>query len=112
MTKKLIRQKPRCANCMVHKSRFLNKCLKVIGIILFLNISYTNHCLKCKKNTENVNSKALKTTNGTAMLLSKCAVCGRKKSRLMKEQEAKGILRSLGLKALLSKIPLFGDILF
>ena len=30
----------------------------------------------------------------------------------MKEQQAKGILTSLGLKTLLTKIPLFGGILF
>ena len=46
------------------------------------------------------------------MLLSKCAICGSKKSRFMKEQEEKGILSSLGLKTPLSKIPLLGDILF
>ena len=34
-----------------------------------------------------------------------------KKSRFMKEREAKGILSSLGLKTLLSKIPLLSDIL-
>ena len=43
---------------------------------------------------------------------SKCAECGFKKSRFVKEQEAKGILSSLGLKRRLSKIPLFGDIFF
>ena len=46
------------------------------------------------------------------MLLSKCAICGSKKSKFMKEQKAKGILSCLGLKTPLSKIPLFGDILF
>ena len=46
------------------------------------------------------------------MLLSKCAVCGSKKSRFIKKQEAKGILSNLGLKTLLNKIPLVGDILF
>ena len=46
------------------------------------------------------------------MLLSKCAVCGAKKSRFIKKQEAKGILSSLGLKTPLNKIPLLGDILF
>ena len=43
---------------------------------------------------------------------SKCAGCGFKKSRFVKEQEAKGLLSSLGLKARLSKIPLFGDNFF
>ena len=35
-----------------------------------------------------------------------------KKSRFIKEQEAKGLLSSLGLKTSLNKIPLLGDILF
>ena len=39
------------------------------------------------------------------MLLSKCAICGTKKSRFIKEQEGKGILSSLGLKTPLSKVP-------
>ena len=52
-----------------------------------------------------------KTKNGKTMLLSKCALSSSKKSRFMKEQEAKGILISLGLKTL-SQIPLFGEILF
>ena len=46
------------------------------------------------------------------ILLSKCAICGNKKSRFMKKQEAKGILNKLGLKAPLSKILLLGNILF
>ena len=46
------------------------------------------------------------------MLLSKCAICGCKKSRFMKIQEPKGILSSLGLKILLNRIPLLGDNLF
>ena len=47
------------------------------------------------------------------MLLSKCAICGNKKSRFTKEQNAKGILSRLGLlKTPLSKIPLLADILF
>ena len=45
------------------------------------------------------------------MLSSKCAACGSKKSRFMKEQEAKGLISSLGLKTPLNKIPLLSDIL-
>ena len=52
-----------------------------------------------------------KTKDGRPFLLSKCAVCGSKNSRFIKEQEAKG-LSGLGLKTLLNKIPLLGDILF
>ena len=58
----------------------------------------STYCLKCKKNTENVNSKVLKTENGRSMLLRKCSVCGSKKSRFIKEQEAKGLLSSLQIK--------------
>ena len=54
----------------------------------------------------------LKTKIGRPTLSSKCAVYGNKKLRFIKEQEAKGLLSSLGLKAPLSKIPLLGDILF
>ena len=46
------------------------------------------------------------------MLLSKCATCGNKKSRFMKEQEARRLLSSLGLKTPLSKLSLLGDNLF
>ena len=45
------------------------------------------------------------------MLSSKCAVCGSKKSRFVKEQEVNGVLSILGLKTSLTKIPLFGDVL-
>ena len=67
---------------------------------------------KVKKEKENVDSKMLKTKTGRTMLLSKCAVCGNKKSRFMEEQEAKGLLSSLGLKTPLRKISLLCDILF
>ena len=46
------------------------------------------------------------------MLLSKCAVCDSKKSKFIKEQEASGLLSSLGIKTPLSKIPLVGPLLF
>ena len=45
------------------------------------------------------------------MLLQKCAICGNKKSRFIKEQEASGLWSSLGLKTPSSKIPLSDDIL-
>ena len=69
------------------------------------------YCLKWKKNTENVHSKALKTKNGRSMLSSKRAVCCNKVI-FMKEQEAKRLLCSLGLKTPLSRISLLGNILF
>ena len=71
-----------------------------------------SYCLKCKRNTESINPKVLKTTNGKAIILSKCAICDSKKSKFIKEQEAKGLLSNLGLRTPLNKIPVLGDILF
>ena len=71
-----------------------------------------SYCLKCRKNTENTNPEVLKTTNGKTMILSKCSVCGSKKSKFIKEQQAKGLLSNLGLRTPLNKIPVLGDILF
>ena len=74
-----------------------------------------SYCLKCKekkKNPENINTAVLKTSNGKIMMLSICTICGSKKSKFIKEQEATGILSSLGFKTTLSKIPLLGDIFF
>ena len=76
-----------------------------------------SYCLKCKKKkkkkkTENIDLKVSSTSNGRAMILSKCAICGIKKSRFIKHQDAKGLLSKLGIKTPLSKIPILGDILF
>ena len=71
-----------------------------------------SYCLKCKKNTESINPKVSKTTNGKTMILSKCAICNNKKSKFIKEQQAKGLLSNLGLRTPLNKIPVLGDILF
>ena len=69
------------------------------------------YCLKSRKNTENIDAKIMKTKNGRFMLSSKCAVCGSKKSKFMKEQEAEGLLSNLGIKKPLRKIPLL-NVLF
>ena len=72
-----------------------------------------SYCLKCRRNTESINPKVSKTTNGKALLiLSTCAICGSKKSKFIKQQEAKGLLSNLGLRTPLNKIPVLGDILF
>ena len=69
------------------------------------------YCLKCKKNTENINPKVSNTSNGRKTILSKCAICGSKKSTFIKNQEAKRLLRNLGVRTSLSKVPILGDIL-
>ena len=71
-----------------------------------------SYCLKCKKNTENVNPKVSKRSNGRTMLLWNCAIWGGKKSRFIKNQEAKGLLNNLGIRTPLSKVSLLCDILF
>ena len=70
------------------------------------------YCLKCKRNAKNIDSKMLATKNGRLMLSSKCAICGSKKSRFMKKQEAKGLLSNLGIRTPLNKIQLLRDMLF
>ena len=45
------------------------------------------------------------------IMQSKCSACGIEKSRFVKEQETKGLLSNLGIKARLSRIPLL-NVLF
>ena len=71
-----------------------------------------SYCLKCKINTESINPKVSKTANGKTIILSTCDICGSKKSRFIKEQEAKGLLSNLGYRTTLNKIPVLGDTLF
>ena len=71
-----------------------------------------SYCLKCMKHTKNINPRVSSTSNDKMMILSKCAICGSKKSKFINKQEAKGILSSLGIKTPLSKIHLLGDVLF
>ena len=49
-----------------------------------------SYCLKCKKYTKNINPQVSSTSNGKMMILSKCSICGRKKSKFIKKQEQKG----------------------
>ena len=72
------------------------------------------YCLKCKKkkNTESIDPKVSATSNGRTMMLSKCIICGSKKSKFIKKQEVKGLLSNLGIRTLLNKIPILGEVLF
>ena len=80
-----------------------------------INIKYKNkmkiYCGKCKRDTENIDPKIVRTKNKRLIMQSQCSDCRNKKSRFIKEQEAKGILTELGIKAPLSKVPLL-NILF
>ena len=71
-----------------------------------------SYCLKRRKDTESINPRVSNTSNDRAMILSKCTICGSKKSRFIKDQEVKGLLSTLSVKKPLSKVPILGDILF
>ena len=70
-----------------------------------------SYFVKCRKDTENIDPKIFKTKNNRLITQSKCLVCGIKKSRFVKEQEAKDLLSNLGITTPLSKIPLL-NVLF
>ena len=57
-----------------------------------------SYCLKCKKSTESINPRVSKTTSGKTVMLSKFAICSNKKSKFIKEQQAKGLLSNLGIR--------------
>ena len=69
------------------------------------------YCVKCWKDTENIDPKIVKAKNNRLIMQSKCSFCGIKKSRFVKEQEARGYLSNLGIKTPLGKIPLL-NVLF
>ena len=64
------------------------------------------YCVKCRKDTENIDPKMLGRKNNRLIMQSKCPVCGIKKSRFVKEQKPKGLLSNIRIKTPLSKIPL------
>ena len=69
------------------------------------------YCVKCRRDTGNIDTKMVRTKNNRLIMQVKCPVCGVKKSRFAKEQEAESLLSNLGIKTPLSKIPLL-NILF
>ena len=71
-----------------------------------------SYCLKCRKILKNIYPRVSKRSIGKTMVLWKCPICDSKKSKSVKNQEAKGLLRNLGARTSLSKVPLLGDIVF
>ena len=69
------------------------------------------YCVKCRKDTNNINPKIFKTKNNKLLMQSTCSDCKNKKSRFVKEQDAKGLLSNLGINTPFSKIPLL-NVLF
>ena len=68
------------------------------------------YCVKCKKDTDNIDPKIFKAKNNRLIMQSKCSVYKNKTSRFVKEQ-AKGLLSNLGINTPFSKIPLL-NVLF
>ena len=66
---------------------------------------------KCRRETENIDPKRLRTKNNRLIMQSKSPVCRIKKSRFAKDEEAKSLLSNIGIKTRLSKIPLL-NVLF
>ena len=64
------------------------------------------YCLMCKKNTDNENSKMTKAENGRLQLKSQCSICGNKRIKFVKKQEAKGLLSNLGIRTPLANVPI------
>ena len=69
------------------------------------------YCLVCRKFTKTINPRIVRNRQNRSMIQSNCAICGTKKSRFFKEQQAMEILSNLGIKTPLSKVPLL-NILF
>ena len=63
------------------------------------------YCLSCRKYTKSTNPKIVKSKNDRSMIQSNCAICGSKKSRFIKEQQAKGLLSNLGIRTPLKQVP-------
>ena len=69
------------------------------------------YCLKCKKDTENIDPGVVRTKNNRLLMQSQCTDSKNKKSRFLKKQDAKGLLSNLGINTPFSKIALL-NVLF
>ena len=65
----------------------LKQRIKKVNFYIYKTTS--SYCLKCRKNPECKNSKVVKTKNGRIIFLSKRVVCNSKKSKFIKEQQAR-----------------------
>ena len=121
MKNRKTRGKSRCADCLANKL-FSDKkkaqiwargsCVSIFNWLTVTKQNMLTYCVKCRKKTEYLDSKISITKYGRIIMQSKCALCGIKKTRFMKKQEAEGLLGNLGIKTPLNQIPLLSDILF
>ena len=64
------------------------------------------YCLKCKKQTKDLNSKGFITKNKKYIVKSICNICKSNKSKFVSKQQAQGSLSDL-----FSKIPILNKII-
>ena len=64
------------------------------------------YCLKCKRQTKDLNSKGSITANKKYIIKSICNICKSKKSKFVSKQDAQGFLSDL-----FSKIPILNKII-
>ena len=64
------------------------------------------YCVSCMKNTVNKNLRVRGTKQKRLILVSNCAILGKKKSSFIKNQERSVLLCKLGIRIRLIKIPL------
>ena len=64
------------------------------------------YCLKCRKLTEDLNSKGFVTKNKKCIVKSTCTICKSKKSKFVSKKDASGFLSDL-----FSKIPILNKII-
>ena len=53
------------------------------------------YCLSCKKDTENIDPRIVKSKNNKRVMSSKCSICNNKKSKFI--SQGSGFFDSLGL---------------
>ena len=63
-----------------------------------------SYCLKCRKDVESKNPKAVKTKTRRVMFLSKCVVCNSKYQNSWKSNKLEDCLREV-------KVPILNDLL-
>ena len=68
------------------------------------------YCVKCKTNSDNIDSKIVRTKNNRLLMQSKCSTC-KNKSRFVTEHKTKGLLSDFGINTPFNKIPLL-NVLF
>ena len=102
ISKNKVKGKSRCAICLNERTFIdeiqydLESALEIyLQFLRIDSINMNTYSLKCKKDTANIDPKIVKTKNNRVLMQSKCSVCGTKKSRFVKEQDAKGLLSNL-----------------